>query len=249
MWTNESSERGVSVATAGYCAGCQTNVYLTASGGCPNGHPPESISDEYEVPAPIEHVVPAAPIPTPKKRRYGVIVAIVLALCVLALCAIVATVLVPLIGQSGQIAGEWRERLERDYPGWRPVGFNARSFAGSSGTVTEYNFALVPPDREFPVGVVYTSQRGEQPRCQDEYFRPAGCYHDRSESLLDYVEREYVAAGKGVASLLTENDGLVTVNWVMHSRVGSLSTGVGGYDQLEYDEDSGRWSPASAGGP
>lgn len=39
------------MARAGFCSECGDNVYLTGEGGCPEGHGPECIRDEYAVDA------------------------------------------------------------------------------------------------------------------------------------------------------------------------------------------------------
>lgn len=44
---------------AGYCSECERHVFLTEEGGCPDGHGPESISDEYDAPPPVPGPPPA----------------------------------------------------------------------------------------------------------------------------------------------------------------------------------------------
>jgi hypothetical protein len=40
------------MAKAGFCSGCQSNVWLTASGTCSAGHGADCISNVYEAAAP-----------------------------------------------------------------------------------------------------------------------------------------------------------------------------------------------------
>ena len=48
------------MASAGYCAQCQDNVWLTPTGACPRGHDAGQISNVYDVPAP--GAAPPAPV-------------------------------------------------------------------------------------------------------------------------------------------------------------------------------------------
>ncbi len=81
------------MARAGYCSACAQNVYLTADGGCVNGHPASYVTNAYDVadavpaaapapaPASMAPPVPAygAPVQAPpKKKRTGLIIALVL---------------------------------------------------------------------------------------------------------------------------------------------------------------------------
>jgi hypothetical protein len=85
------------MARAGYCSACAQNVYLNADGGCVNGHAAEYVTNVYEVadaapaasappaaaPYPVPVVPPvaspyAAPVAPPKKKRTGLIIALVI---------------------------------------------------------------------------------------------------------------------------------------------------------------------------
>lgn len=96
------------MARAGYCSACRNYVYLRPDGGCGNGHGPEYVSSPYEVPdAPAQPAYqPAAqpayqpqpvyqaqatyaqPVAAPRKKRTGLVIALVLvALLLLCGCA------------------------------------------------------------------------------------------------------------------------------------------------------------------
>lgn len=114
------------MARAGYCAACAQNVYLNADGTCVNGHAAEQVSNPYDVadepvaPAPTAPTVAApavsAPAPTvaapaayasapaaapPKKKRTGLVVAIVIvALLLLCGCGVGAFLLIAAAGSD-----------------------------------------------------------------------------------------------------------------------------------------------------
>ncbi|MDO9108382.1 MAG: hypothetical protein Q7U89_05255 [Coriobacteriia bacterium] len=228
---------------AGYCSACGTNVWLRDDGVCQNGHAAEQISQTYEAETPLPEPLTMAPPSQPKRRRRGVIIAVVAAilLVLLGICAIASFALRPLVGQGTQMASEWNARLDEDYPGWQKVGFNVRSFSGSSGAETTYSFSLIPPDRAFPVGVTYTATNGGAPVCEDDVLRPDSEFNDHADSLLDFIDETYVTQGKTVGAVMSDSDGSVTVNWQKVTKVGFFSSTVGWYDELTYDEEADSW--------
>jgi hypothetical protein len=90
------------MARAGYCSACRNYVFLTPAGGCGNGHGPEYVSNPYEVPeagAPVQPVyqppqpayvyAAAPPVTPPKKKRTGLVIALVIvALMMLCGCGV-----------------------------------------------------------------------------------------------------------------------------------------------------------------
>lgn len=226
---------------AGHCRECGTNVWLTPQGGCVNGHPAGSITGAYEAEDPI--AAPSRPAHDPKRRRRTTLVVAGVIAALLVACSLLgALVVVPLVGQGTALAEEWQVRLAEDYPGWETANFNVRTFSGEGESQTEYSFMMIPPDRDLAVGVVYVSKGEEPAESCDEVFRKDGAYNDSSEPLLDYLERSYVDAGKSITSVTSDSNGRVTVNWIKESRVGIVSSRVGSFDELEYDEASGTWT-------
>lgn len=230
---------------AGYCAQCETNVWLREDGSCERGHPAASVSGHYDAPAPAETVVPSAQATTPKPRRRAIVVAgaIVAAVIVIALVGVgAAAALRPLANKGSAVASEWNARLAQDYPGWKTVGFNVNSFAGSGGSETTYAFSLIPPGRNFPVSVSYESSGGAQPVSQDEVLRVGARFSDRSASLLDYIDANYVRKGRDIASVTSDPNGDVTVTWRKVSRFLLFTWTTGSFDDLTYNEDTHAWS-------
>lgn len=236
---------------AGYCSVCGANVWLRDDGTCENGHSAEHVSQTYEAEAALPEPPTAAPTSQHKRSNRRVIIAVVAAVLVvlLGVCAIASFALRPFIGQGARMASEWNTRLEEDYPGWQKVGFNVRSFSGSTGAQTTYNFGLIPPDRDFAVGVTYVSMDGGAPVCEDEILRPGSEFNDRADSLLDFIDDTYVAEGKNVGAVVSDSDGSATVNWQKVTKIGFFSSTVGSYDELSYDEATDSWSITYSPGP
>ena len=235
------------MAKAGYCASCGTDVWLDEDGCCPSGHPAEDISAVRDA-EPVQPLVPEAPAvaegSTPKPKRRGLFIGIGIAIVVivLGLCATIALIASPLMKQGAAATDEWKARLAKDYPGWQMAGFNIRTFTGSGGAETEYDFTLIPPGRTFAVGVVYLSQGSGQAVSQDEVLRPGSQYSDRATALLDFIDTTYIKKGRSVTSVTSDSEGAVTVSWLKTTQIGPFSSRVGSYDKLSYDESSGIWS-------
>ena len=235
------------MAKAGFCEQCQANVWLLEDGGCEHGHPQGAVSNVYEAAAPVElpALEPSQPTTGPKKQRWwilAVVVVVVLVLFLIGGAAVAA--LKPLVSQGTAVAAEWQTRVANDYPGWQIVGFNVRSFSGTGGSETTYSFGLRPPGRDFSVGVVYLSEDGGEAASQDEVFRPTGRLNDRAESLLDYIDQNYVKQGRNVAAVDSDSAGTITVQWAKTTKVGPFSSRVGSFDELEYDEATDTWTVA-----
>lgn len=198
----------------------------------------EHVSGVYEVDRDPGALSP--PPRTPKRRvpLAAVVAAVVVAL---GLCGLVAVVVRPLVGKGASAAGEWRTRLAKDYPRWRQVSFDVRSFSGSGGSTTTYTFGLVPPDRDFSVGVLYESVDGQPPVAKDEVLRPDGAFNDRAESLLDLIESTYVERGDQVASVVSDASGVVTVSWLKVRRFGPFSSRFGSFDEVVFEEATDSW--------
>jgi len=229
------------MAKAGYCEQCQANVWLREDGGCEHGHPASAVSNVYES---VPVAQPPAnesetPAPVSKKWRWWILVAVVLAILVIG--GVVFAAARPLLSKGASVASEWQTRIADDYPGWKTVAFNVRSFTGSDGSETAYSFGLKPPGRDFSVGVVYLSKDGGKAISQDEVFRPAGRFNDRADSLLDYIDQNYVAEGRDVVAVDSDQTGKVSVQWIKVKAFGPFSSRVGSFDDLEYDEASGTW--------
>lgn len=232
------------MAKAGYCPVCQANVWLGEDGACAQGHPAELVTGIYEAePATPD---PIAPAPRPRSRKRSIIIAgiAVFLLVIIGLCAVLAFATKPLADKGEAVASEWQARLAEDYPGWKVLGFNYSTFSGSGGSQTEYAFGIKPPDRDFTIGVVYTSQDGEPPVCQDEILREGAMYDERAESLLDFIQETYVGQEKGIVSVESDFRGDTTVNWRTVKHVGPFSWQVGSFDELAYDETTESWSVA-----
>jgi len=233
------------MAQAGYCSECQANTWLTEEGGCVAGHPADCISGTYETEPVVPPVEPADEAQSGPKRRGLWWLLVLVVVVVLVGCGLVAGAVMPRLASKGAgIADEWKTRLAKDYPGWTPVGFNVRSFKGAAGTETTYQFTLVPPAGELSVPVVYVSEDGGQPVCQDEILRPAGRFHYRADSLLDYINSTYYVKGKSTVAVTSDANGDATVEWIKVKRFGPFSSRYGSYDELTYDEGSGDWTGA-----
>jgi hypothetical protein len=89
------------MSRAGYCAMCGRNAYLNPDGTCVGGHPADQVTSIYEVPdaaAPAYAAAPGgyAPQTEPRRRRTGLVVALVIvALLLLCGCVVGAFLLVP----------------------------------------------------------------------------------------------------------------------------------------------------------
>jgi hypothetical protein len=237
------------MARAGYCASCQADVWLNEDGSCQNGHPSEDVSAVREVEPVAPEPIPDAHTPKPKRRGLLVGGAIAVVLVVLGLCAAIVLLGMPLAKQGSAATDEWTARLAKDYPGWKVAGFNVRSFSGSGGSQTEYAFSLVPPGRDFTVGVVYKSEDGKPAVSQDEMLRPGSQYNSRAKALLDFIEKTYVSQGRDVVSVTTDPDGSATVNWQKVTQILFFTSRVGSFDRLSYDEGSGTWSASPGMAP
>ncbi|PKQ38707.1 MAG: hypothetical protein CVT59_01055 [Actinobacteria bacterium HGW-Actinobacteria-1] len=231
------------MAKAGFCEQCQANVWLNDDGGCEHGHSHDSVSNVYEVDAAVDPTAPEAiQTLTPKKRRWWVFAIVAAVLVVLVMGGAAVALLKPLVSQSTQVAAEWQARIAEDYPGWTIVGFNVSTFSGNGNSETTYSFGLKPPDRDFAVGVIYVSENGGEAINQDEIFRPKGKYHGRADSLLDYIDKNYVQKGRTVSAVECDYSGTVTVEWAKSKQVGPFYSNVGSFDQLEYEASGDTWS-------
>jgi len=224
------------MAKAGYCSECGANVWLREDGSCQNGHPATAVSGVYE---PITQPESAGT----NRRSWPLVLAIIVAalVVVVGLCAVVGFSLFAL--SKSEVTNEWRARIAEDYPGWRVVGFDARSFSGAEGTEKTYTVLLTPPDSEMTVGVIYRSVDGRPTASLDHVFRSQGMFANRAESLLDYLGREYVRKGKTVEAVTSDSSGAVTVYWARTRGFGPFSMRTGSFNELAYDEATGRWSP------
>lgn len=240
--------RGI-MRKAGFCTTCQSNVWLNEDGTCLNGHPSTDITNVYGV----DEVLPQSPVagassPKAPGRKALIVGGAVVLLVLLGACALSAVVLPKLVGKGSEIAAEWKDRLGEDYPGWRSVGFNARSFSGDGGTETEYSISMIPPDRDFSIGIIYRSRDGGSPVCEDFILRPGAKHNDRADALLDFIEKEYIAKDQGVTAVTSYSDGSATVTWQKVNKVGSFSSRIGSFDKLSYDEGTGTWSVTDRAG-
>lgn len=186
----------------------------------------------------------AAQSPRPRRRKLVATLIIVGILATLGIATGAGLLVAQLARAGSEVTGEWEQRIAKDYPEWKVVGFNFRSFSGSNGSQTDYTISVVPPGRDFAVGVVYVARNDGEAACKDEVLRPNGLYSTRSEALLDYIESNYAAEGKGVASVITERDGSVTVNWLKVNNFWVFSSRFGSFDVLEYDSDTDTWDVA-----
>lgn len=184
--------------------------------------------------------IPAPPAPPTARKRRGlwITLAVVGVLLVVGLCAGVALVVGPVLKQGGAVADEWQTRLAKEYPGWRIAGFNVLTISSS----TQYDFALIPPGRDFSVGVSYLSEDGKPAVSQDYVLRPGSQYSSRAASLLDFIHATYVKSGKTVGAVTSTPDGSVTVNWRQTTQIGPLSSSVGSFDKLSFDDSTKTWS-------
>jgi hypothetical protein len=132
---------------------------------------------------------------------------------VVALSAGFYALLEPLVGAGAEVTAEWEERLAVDYPDWVVLELTTRSGWYEGRSYTYYTFTMMPPDRDFPVGLVYVANSGGTPQPKDKILRPAGEYASRAEALLDFLEAEYVADDKEVTSVSTLVDGSALVAW------------------------------------
>jgi hypothetical protein len=84
---------------AGFCRGCNANVWLNADGSCRNGHPAEAVSGAYETAAPLPLQAP------PKKDSTAIVIGIVAAIIGgLLLCGILAAMAVPVFLNASGMA-------------------------------------------------------------------------------------------------------------------------------------------------
>jgi hypothetical protein len=244
------SDQGEPMPKAGFCAECGENVWLRADGSCERGHSATSVSRQYDSPAPAESVIESEPLtgPKPKRRRILVAGAVALVVVLIALCGAGAALLRPLANKGSSAASEWSARLSEDYPGWKQVGFNVRSFSGTGGSETTYDFSLIPPGRDFAVGVTYKSSDGASPVSQDEVFRSGGAFADRSSSLLDYIDANYAQNGRDVTSVASDAKGEAIVTWRKVSGFLFFTWTTGSFDELSYNEGARAWSVAFSPG-
>ena len=82
--------------------------------------------------------------------------------------------------------------METDYPGWSQTTYGGGCTPTRVGSTHYYRIVLVPPERDFPVGVLYLAQGDGPFVVQDEVLRPDGALHERSDILLNYLEENYV---------------------------------------------------------
>lgn len=227
------------MASAGYCARCGANVWLLGDGSCQHGHPSSDVSGVYNAPIPTE----AADLPSsPRKSRKTIIMFVALALVVcLGIIGALLVVARPLASRGIKVAGEWQSRLQDDYPGWKVIGFNSRSFTGDEGTESQANFTLIPPGRDFSVVISYLSADGAEFELQDEVLRPGGRFHAHAGRLLDAIKTKYIDEHKLITSVTSDEDGSVTVDWLRVKRFGPFTSRFGSYDTLDYDEDADEW--------
>jgi hypothetical protein len=229
-------------ATAGFCSECATYVWLREDGSCQHGHPPSAVSGSYEVWQPVAQQTQAPDASRRPKSRRRLVLAIVLG-AVVALGLITAGVIVvsPIVGKVIRLSGEWKGRLNTDYPGWKIKRFDVGS-STVEGSKTAWTFTLVPPGRDFTVGVVYLKGDDGIWASQDDILRPGGPYHERAESLLDYLERNYAEQGRHIVSVSSTLDGGALVSWDKSGGVGPVAWNSNGSDELTYDETAGTWS-------
>ena len=226
--------------TAGFCRRCQARVWVSPQGECQFGHPASDLVDVCEVDASTAPVVPReSPI-------HLWVVWLVVGLVVLSLFVCAAAVTMGYVVSwalrsqtAPSVPAEWTQRAAKDYPGWRVVGFMSYAFDESNDPPeTDYVVRVVPPGRDFNIGVTYQSNHGRPPRSDDEILRPGGARHDLAPSLLDYLQRNYVDRDKTVIWVNSTTDGDASVNWEPAS-----SNGDGGTDDLV--PSGGTWVPAS----
>jgi hypothetical protein len=151
----------------------------------------------------------------------------------------------PLANKGTAVTSEWQARVGKDYPGWKIVGLNVMTLPGQDGSETDYTIAVQPPGSDFPVGIVYAEKNGDAPVLQDEVLRPAGKLHGWSSQLLVYLKRNYAAQGKDIASVTSDSEGSVVVEWVKVNGIGPFTWRTGSVDGLYYDEDANAWLDSS----
>lgn len=197
---------------------------------------------------PLEHPLPGglAPAHRPAKRAWVfwlLAVAVACVLVLIGLCGILYSAAVPLMKQGSTVAGEWQQRLDGDYPGWKSVGFNVNTISGSGGAKTTYAFGLVPPGRDFPIGVTYVSEDGGPATSHDQVFRIGGADSEGAQALLDLLESRYARQGKNILSVESETDapGVVVVTWRKTTGVPFFTWSTGSYEELTYDPDAREW--------
>lgn len=227
---------------AGYCADCQSTVWLTEDGGCQNGHAASSVSGEYDVPS-------SGPVPAAPRKIWPFILAASIVLVVLGASACACVYAVSLsapsqdevASQAAAYEEELEERLSQDYPDWECVTFDREVVVTSDGPEMNCTFLLIPPGRDFSVGVYYDAFGDGPVVLHDDILRPGGRYHDRSESLLDYLESAYVKQGRSIVAVLTETSGDASVRWADGGGNETVSFEYWQTDLLVFDEDSGTW--------
>jgi hypothetical protein len=154
------------------------------------------------------------------------------------LYGVAAVVPFPVHSGHVDIPVEWGQRIAVDYPGFRIVDFNMNASQQTSTGETKWRFVLVPPGRDFEVGVIYKSTDGQPAIPQDDVLRPGGRFHGRAASLLDVVQLRYAQQGRDV-SISNDPAGVVTVNWVKLGWLGKSWRD--GTDTLTFDEVGRSW--------
>jgi hypothetical protein len=185
---------------AGFCNVCGHEVWLAADGSCQNGHPASAISGVHDTDCGHSggYGGEGAPTRSPMSRSKVIAIIAAIAFVVMAL-GVLAVQLIPLmLSSSTDLAQEWTDRVGHDYPGFKIVGFNSQSLTATNGSWERWTFALVPPGRDFSVGVSYVSNNSGSWTVEDEVLRPAGRFHDRAASLLDTIDAQYVQRDRDV---------------------------------------------------
>jgi hypothetical protein len=123
------------MSAAGYCQVCGRNVWLTDSGGCENGHPPECVSAAYEVDAgptrpPV--ALPSTQTPRDTRRGPGLLISV-----------IAGFLLVWALASGWQLIHlSWNmqsaEPARRSTPMDTIIGFEESTYAGSELTTKKY---------------------------------------------------------------------------------------------------------------
>jgi len=220
------------VPAAGFCRQCDRYVWVSAQGECQFGHPASMVHSVYETPpAAIDASAPCSP--STAWATWVVAGAVVLglvfaSLAVYGIATWVASGRDTPVGSAVSVPDTWRARAAKDYPGWRVVGFESFELEESDDPPeTDYVVRMVPPGRDFSVGVMYVSRQGREPYSTDDILRTAGPKHSLAPSLLDYLERNYVARDKIVEWVESESSGDAFVNWSP-----ATSNDEGGFDEL-----------------
>ncbi len=136
--------------------------------------------------------------------------------------------------------------VETDYPGWSQTTYEWGLYADSNvGSTHYYRIVLVPPERDFPVGVLYLAQGDGSFVVQDEVLRPDGALHERSDTLLDYLEENYVDKQIAVTVVTSDANGYARVGWIDPADAGFTEEEDTWQtkDVLKYDETDEEWYP------